>query len=332
MVSLTRRGVLATGSAALAAGMSRPAFAQGATLRMLGGFDANFVLTREIVRPFIELARERSNGRIQIQFSGPEVVPTFEQMQPVGAGAFQLLFTHPAFHANVTGIGSALDAIAPGPARRRETGVWEAFDRHYARFNLKILAVAQTGDEGFHMLLKRPIDPERGLAGMKIRGTVSYHKLIEALGGAPVVMPPGEIYAALERGVVDGAAFGTFGAVDLRWYEVSRYIARPTFGTANVMIFANLGAFQRMSEADREALLAAGREIENRSVPRFNEISTNELAELQRRGMQISRFGAAHAGRLDQLWRDGVWEVAQRTGREEAERLRAFARERGMTG
>ena len=332
MAKMSRRALLASVPAAAATGLAQRVRAQTAPLRMLGGFDANFVLTREIVRPFVDLARERSGGRIQIQFSGPEVVPTFEQMQPVSAGAFQLLFTHPAFHAGVTGIGSALDAIAPGPQRRRDTGVWDAFDRHYARFNLKILAIAQTGDEGFHMLLRRPVDPERALAGMKIRGTASYHKLITALGGAPVVLPPGEIYAALERGVVDGAAFGTFGAVDLRWYEVARHIARPTFGTANVMIFANLGAFQRLPEADREALLAAGREIEGRSVARFNDIAASELAELQRRGMTVSPFAPAHAGQLDTLWRDGVWEVATRTGREEAERLRAFARERGMTG
>ena len=42
------------------------------------------------------------------------------------------------------------------------------------------------------------------LKGMKIRGTGTSIKVVEALGATPVAMPQPETYDALQKGVVDG--------------------------------------------------------------------------------------------------------------------------------
>ena len=154
--------------------------------------------------------------------SGPDAVPPLEQFEPVQAGVFDVLFTHPAYHAGATALPLSIDAIAPDPTKRREAGIIETLDKHYETLGLKLIAAPATGSVGFQYVLKEPVDGEPAFAGRKLRGTVSYQPMIEALGGSLVVMGGGEVYSALQTGVVDGAAWGLTGVKDFKWNEVAR--------------------------------------------------------------------------------------------------------------
>jgi TRAP-type transport system periplasmic protein len=58
-------------------------------------------------------------------------------------------------------------------------------------------------------------------------------ELLQAVGASPVTMGVGDVYAALQRGAVDGALGGIQGAVGLKHYEVTKYVLVPNglFGT-----------------------------------------------------------------------------------------------------
>ena len=77
----------------------------------------------------------------------------------------------------------------------------EALDRHYQKLGLKVVAVAISATKGYHIVLRAPVGPSGDLQGRKIRGTPSYHTVIGMLGASPVVLPGGEVYSALEKGV-----------------------------------------------------------------------------------------------------------------------------------
>jgi hypothetical protein len=53
--------------------------------------------------------------------------------------------------------------------------------------------------------------------GLKIRVSPVYRDLVEALGGTPINTAPGEVFIALERGVVDGYGFTASEIFDLGW-------------------------------------------------------------------------------------------------------------------
>ena len=201
--------------------------AEADELRMIGAFPEGFVFTEEIAVPFMDAVSEATGGAVTVALTGPDAVPPLEQLEPVQAGVFDLLFTHPAYHAGTTSLGLAIDAVGADPAARREAGIIERLDAHYQDLGLKLIAAPATGTQGFRYYLKEPIDGEPAFEGRKIRGTVSYHPMIEALGGTGVVMDGGEVYSALQTGVVDGAAWGTTGALDFKWNEVAGYIADP---------------------------------------------------------------------------------------------------------
>ena len=61
--------------------------------RLLSSWDKNYPYNPVILDPFMKGVEAASKGRMKFLVSGPETVPPFEQLQPVGSGAFQFLFT-----------------------------------------------------------------------------------------------------------------------------------------------------------------------------------------------------------------------------------------------
>ena len=313
------------------AGTHLTAPAKADELRMIGGFPEGFVFTTQIAKPFMELVAEESGGKLSVAFTGPDAVPTFEQFEPVQSGVFDMLFTHPAYHAGTTPVGLAIDAIGADPAKRRDGGIIEFIDSHYRQKGMKLVAAPATGSKGFRYFLKQPVAGEPGLDGRKIRGTVSYHPMIEALGGTGVVIPGGEVYSALQTGVVDGAAWGLTGAKDFKWYEVADYMADPVFGQVGVMIFMNLDAWEALSDEDKAAIERAAIRLENETIARFDKLAAEEKEALLGLGMKMTAFSDAEGGQFEQLWSNGVWQVASKTAPEEVGQLRDLARKAGLS-
>ncbi|WP_374668039.1 TRAP transporter substrate-binding protein DctP [Ramlibacter sp.] len=325
---LPRRRLL--GAAALGL-LPWPALAQR-ELRALNAFAPSFVFSREIAQVFFDNVRKASGGAFGFKVGGPDVVPFAEQFQPTAAGAFDLLFTHPAYHSGTTAIGLAMDAVAADPARRRASGVVDLVDRHYQKLGLKVLGVVPTGSRGFQYISKTPLKAASpSLAGLKVRGTVSYHPMIKALGGSPVVMGGGEVYSALEKGVIDAAAWGLTGVLDFKWNEVAKYYARPAFGQASLYIFMNLASWRGLDTDAQKLLAEEARKLELASVKRFDELAAAELEEMKKRGMQETAFPAADAQRLETLWAQSVWEIARAKNGADADAMRSLAVAHGLS-
>lgn len=326
---LNRRAALVA-AALVIASVQMPAHAQNREIRALSGFDSNFIFTREIAKPFMDNVSKATGGALTFKFNGPETIPVFEQLQPTSAGAFDLLFTHPAYHSGTTTVGLATDAIDYNPTKRRESGIWDFVDAHYQKSGLKLIAMTPTGSKGFQYVLKRPITAARSFDGMKIRGTVSYHPMIRAMGGVPVVMGGGDVYSALERGIIDGAAWGLTGVADFKWNEVAKYLARPVFGQVSLLIVMNKRSFDALPPTQQQILIDEGRKLELATVARFDTLAAEELKLLKEKGMQETAFASADAARLEKLWNDGVWEVATAKN-EDAKALQKLALEKDLT-
>ncbi|MCL7942280.1 TRAP transporter substrate-binding protein DctP [Halomonas sp. ATCH28] len=322
------RAIKLTTMAALILPMSQ---AMGTELSMISSYDLTAAYTREVAQRYIDKVEEASEGNITIALDGPGVVPPFEQLQPVSAGVYDLLYTHGAYHTDTTGVGAAMDAVFVDPDKTRESGLWEFIDEHYNELGLKLLAVPPLGSSGFQYVLKEPIEGTPGLEGLRVRGSPTYTNATEGLGGTPVLMSSGDVYSAMDRGVIDGAAWGLNGVEDMSWDEVAGYFTKPTFGQTYTYIFMNLNAFEALNEDEKEILITQGSELENETAGILDELAQEEWQSLKDKGMQETHFQESDAEQLDTLVTEGIWQLGLGKSPEAVKTMREIAIKNEMT-
>jgi TRAP-type C4-dicarboxylate transport system substrate-binding protein len=313
---------------ATVAALATPATA--AEMRMLTSWDKSNPAVPLLAQGFADNVKKASNGRISFVLSGPETVPPFEQLQPVTAGAFHALFTHGVYHYGSTGISIALDAVGGTLQQRRASGVFEALDTAYQKIGIKVLAMAITEKDGYTFQLKAPVSADGDFKGRKVRGTPSYHAIIRLLGGAPVVLPIPEVYSALEKGVIDGAASPVVSLIGSKWYEVAKFVSQPSFGYTHQLMLMNLNTWKGLSAADQKVLLDAGKVMEETWYQKYNGMAEAEIKELQARGVTLTKLGPS-SEKLNQVWAEGLWELAEKKSPADAKAIRAAAKAKGLT-
>ena len=111
-------GALVTG---ILAGTGFAGGAGAAELRLLSSFNSTQKPTYAVLERYIENVKAIGGDAVKIKISGPEVVPIFEQLQPVASGVFDMLYTHPVFHAGEGGL--ALTVKAGGNLRHSHNDV-----------------------------------------------------------------------------------------------------------------------------------------------------------------------------------------------------------------
>jgi TRAP-type C4-dicarboxylate transport system substrate-binding protein len=151
------------------------------------------------------------------------------------------------------------------------------------------------------------------------------------LGASAVVLPGGEVYGALEKGVVDGAAWPASGVLSMRWYEVGKYMLRPGFGVNHYLFLMNLAAWNKLTDAERKILSDEGRKIEEVWYKEYDRMVAEEEKALLAKGMQITEMGPAQKAKLQQAWAEGLWGLAEKKSGKDAQDLRALAKSKGLT-
>ena len=323
-----RRTLLASVAASVLALASGPICAQSAEMRLLTGWDDRSEVVTQVLVPLMESLESAAAGELTLRRFGPETIPPFEQLDPVGRGVFNFLFTNGAYHYNQSAVAMAVEAFDVTPETLRSSGLWDYVDRHYQQFGVKLLAYL-VDPNGYSLVLREPFSAD-ALAGKRIRGTPVYHPLIEALGGAPVVLPASEIYPALERGVVDGAAWPLVGPYGFRWFEVSDYMMRPAFGRVGYPVFVSLDTWNAMSDDLRARLAKAAADYEVSVGATFDAMVKTEEAALLAEGMKVTELDEGRAATLDVAWFEGVLALASRQNEKEVSEMTEIGRSAGL--
>lgn len=318
----------AFGILAAAIGLIQASAATAENLRLLSSWDSSYAPVEAVFDPLMERINEATDGEITITRFGPETIPPFEQLDPVARGAFDLLVTNGAYHYNQTAASMAMEALVADSASLRSSGIYDAIAAHYETLGLKLIGFIYDHG-GYHILLRQPLGG--GLfEGLRIRGTPVYHPVIEALGGAPVVLPASEIYPSLERGVVDGAAWPTIGAVGFRWFEVADYMMRPSFGLGGYPVLMNLDRWNSLDEATQTTILETLEAYEPVAAEKLAEVGQMEQETLAIEGMQITEIPEDIVPAVNRAWYEGVMALSEQQDPELIAEVRRLAAEAGL--
>ena len=229
------------------------AAAEEVTLRAVSAFAEGTEFSKNFER-FVEKVNADGKGLIKINYiGGPRAVPPFEVGNAVRTRVVDMANVTGAFYTNLMPEADGFKLNGKPMSEQRKNGTWEYMNQlHSQKLNSQYLA-RQFHNVPFHIYLNKKID-KIDFTGLKIRVTPVYRDVVEALGGAPITTAPGEVYTALERGVVDGYGWPITGIFDLGWEKVTKYRMEPPFYSVEVNVLVNLDAWKSLSDAQRKLL------------------------------------------------------------------------------
>ena len=294
--------------------------AQEVTLRLVSAFPENVIYVQRLL-PWINKVNAEGKGTLQINFiGGPKAIPTFEVGNAVKTGVLDMALSTGAFYTNVMPEADFLKLTQVSIAEQRKNGAFEAINKVWNdKGNMQYLA-RMVENQPFHIYTNKKID-KPDLTGQKIRITPVYRDFFQSLGASVVTTPPGEVYTALERGVVDGYGWPIGGIFDLNWQEKTKFRVDPGFYDAEVSLIMNLPAYRRLTDAQRnylqKQLLAL--ESENSFWTKF---AADETARQAKAGIQTISFDAANTKSFRDKAYDVGWEAAAKQSPEVAARFK----------
>jgi TRAP-type C4-dicarboxylate transport system substrate-binding protein len=299
------------------------AAAQEVTLRAVSSFAEGTEFSKHFER-FVDKVNSDGKGVVRINYiGGPRAVPPFEVGNAVRTRVVDMANVTGAFYTNLMQESDGFKLIGKPMSEQRSNGTWEFINQlHNQKLNSQYLA-RQFHNVPFHIYLNKRIE-KIDFSGLKIRVTPVYRDVVEAFGGTPITTAPGEVYTALERGVVDGYGWPVTGIFDLGWDKVTKFRMEPPFYSVEVNVLVNLDAWKGLSDAQRKLLSDAALWLEGLDAEKVAAVKA-ERDRQAAAGIQALDFGsAASKAFLDRAY-EVAWQSVIKRAPETGPKLRQLA-------
>jgi len=280
------------------------AHAQETTLRLVSAFAENTTYVKNLL-PMIQQLNAEGKGSLQINFiGGPKAMPPFEVGNAVRTGVVDMALTTGAFYTNIMPEADALKLTQVPHQALRKNGGHDLINKIWnEKANMQYLGRV-IDYTPFHLYLTKKID-KPDLTGLKLRITPVYREFFQALGATVVQTPPGEVYTALERGVVDGYGWPINGIFDFNWHEKTKFRVDPGFYSAEVSLVANLDKWKALNARQRDLLTKHVIALENANDS-WKKVNQDDIRKQKEAGIQVITFGKDYYDRAYTV----AWESA----------------------
>ena len=146
------------------------------------------------------------------------------------------------------------------------------------------------GEEGFrHFFTRKPISGMEDLKGLKLRVSIDpvMTGMVEALGAMPTVVSFGELYSALQTGVVDGAEQPIVNYKANSFHEVAPYLILDGHTLGAIQVIITDEAWNKLTEEQQNIIMEAGK-LASEYNRQISEESENQvLEELKAEGVTV---------------------------------------------
>jgi TRAP-type transport system periplasmic protein len=296
--------------------------AQEVTLKGISSFAEKTFYSRAFER-FIEKVNADGKGLVRINYiGGPKAMPPFEVGKALAGGVVDIANVTGAFYTNVMPEADAWKLTERPMSELRKNGGLDYMAKLYDQKMNAVFLARHVDDNPFHLYLTKRIS-KPDLTGLKIRITPVYREFFQALGATVVQTPPGEVYTALERGVVDGYGWPITGIFDLGWHERTKFRVDPGFYSAEVSILINKNALAKLNDAQKKVIMGAAAWIEAQAAETAKE-NAADIAKQKAAGIEVIDFKGAEG----EAWRanayEAGWAAIVKLSPEHGPKLKAF--------
>ncbi|WHH58014.1 TRAP transporter substrate-binding protein [Petroclostridium sp. X23] len=267
---------------------------------------------------FAKRVKEKSNGRIEVQiFPNGQLGGMKDIIQSLQMGAVDMARNNPSWladagikklnvlslpyifndigHANKVIEGPVgkqlLDEIKNANMQLVGLGYYEPTLRHFFFTNKRVTKLSD-------------------LKGLKLRVPTSemYKDMVEAFGASPTPIAYGELYSALQTGVVDGAENPLKGYYNMKFYEVAKKFTFDAHQYETSIILFSEMVWNKLSEDDKKLITEAFNESAQYYKEMSQKLYDEYLTDLEKQGVEFSEVENT------QEWQDAVKHLYDKYG------------------
>lgn len=235
-----------------------------------------------------EKVNKLSDGKITIKWvGGPETFPAFELGEAVRDGAVDIGWLSPAYYASAMPEGLVMEYSELTFQEERDSKALDYLNNIHRNKMNSIIFSSADGGKKYSIYTKKPVRSLDDFKGMRIRVSESYLPLIRALGAETVLLPGGEIYTAMERGVIDGFTWPYLGITAFSLEELTKYKIQPYYWRVSVVGIINTDTWDSLPEWAQNIIDKAAREIEAELPEFYKEFEEKENEILVNNGIEF---------------------------------------------
>ncbi len=322
--SLLKKGALA--GAAVAASMAGAGSAAAADSgkkikwRMVTSWPPAFPILQTGVERFAKRVSQLTGGRLIIQvYAGGELVPALGVFDAVSSGSVQCGHSAAYYWAGKCNAAQWFTCV-PFGMDAQGMNAWFYFgnglklwEEVYKPFNL---VPRPAGNTGFQMggWFNKKINSMADFKGLKMRIPGLGGKVLAKAGGAVVLLPGGEIYTSLERGVIDATEWiGPCHDIRMGFYKVAKYYYYPGWHEpgSTLELIMNKKAYEALPDDIKAAVDTAAAELNVQMLSEFEMENAKALVELKKsHKVQLMRFPEKVLQGLKKLSAETIEETA----------------------
>jgi TRAP-type mannitol/chloroaromatic compound transport system substrate-binding protein len=261
-----RKFIAATAAAgASTVALSAPAISQGRMeWRLVTSWPKNLPGVGTGVERLAARIGEMSAGRLTVRvFAAGELVPALQCLQAVRDGTAEMGHDASYYHIGVHPAFQFFTCV-PFGFTATEQSAWlsygggqQLWDEHAANYNIKAFAAGNTNTQAFGWY-RREITGVESFRGLKVRMPGWGGQIMTRLGAQQVVLPGGEIFAALQSGAVDAAEWiGPYNDLAMGFHQVSKLCYGPGWHEpgSNLQLMVSKARYDALP-ADLKAIVA----------------------------------------------------------------------------
>ncbi len=246
------------------------AVAQTTTLKITGCLPRNHDYIEAFHDAFITPLNAKGTD-LQLRYlGGTEVTPRGKQAPALKRGLIDIIHCPGAYYGGVLSEARLAGVQNRSLEEIRANGGWDMMQEAWGKgLNARILAWVHFKGQKFYIYtrFKPKLSEKTGLdlTGVKMRSTGLYNALFKAMGATTIVITPTDVYAALQRGVVQGLAWPWGSVAKLGWEGFLEYRVEPSFYGASMLMLINRDKYNSLSQSQKDLLNSQARIFEETS-------------------------------------------------------------------
>ena len=259
---------------------------------------------------FADEVTKRSDGRLRIEFyPSKQLFGIREVMGAITSGAVELggvvgVVSFPSINKNfnVASYPGLFNSYDQQRAFFQESEMGKSiWDEVTTKTNTKLIMYNPVGPV-MTFSSKRELTGVDAMKGLKARRLLkSEEPMWDALGANRVSLPTGEVYTALQTGMIDTINSPPGSIESYSWWENLKFAQKPYQYFADAYIMANQSWFDSLPADLQELVIEVGQEIGNVSTNTILDAGESTLTKFVARGGIVTELSGDEKAKFDKL-------------------------------